>query len=53
MNKPVRTDAGGIKYTNLSKAGKALGEKGGKVSSPAKTAAVEKNGKLGGLPSGS
>lgn len=53
MNKPVRTDAGGIKYTNLSKAAKALGEKGGKVTSPAKSAAVEKNGEKGGRPAGS
>lgn len=52
MNKPVKNDSGAIKYT-LSGAAKALGTKGGHVSSPAKTAAVQKNGKLGGRPSGS
>ena len=49
MNKPITADSGGIKYT-LTKAAKALGEKGGHVSSPTKTAAVQRNGKLGGRP---
>ena len=49
MNKPTRNDSGAVKFT-LTKAAKALGEKGGHVSSPAKTAAVQKNGKLGGRP---
>ena len=49
MSKPSRNDAGAIKYTdNLHKAAKELGAKGGKVSSPEKTAAVRKNAKLGG-----
>lgn len=49
MNKPTRNNSGAVKFT-LTKAAKALGEKGGHVSSPAKTAAVQKNGKLGGRP---
>jgi hypothetical protein len=49
MNKPVKSDSGSIKFT-LSKAAKALGTKGGNVSSPAKTQAVRNNGKLGGRP---
>ena len=49
MSKPTRNDSGAIKYAgNLHKAAKALGSKGGKVSSPEKTAAVRKNAKLGG-----
>ena len=49
MNKTVKSDAGAMKFT-LHKAAKALGTKGGHVSSPNKTAAVQKNGKLGGRP---
>ncbi len=49
MSKPTRNDSGAIKYAgNLHKAAKTLGSKGGKVSSPEKTAAVRENGKLGG-----
>ena len=49
MSKPTRSDSGAVKFT-LSKAATALGTKGGHVSSPQKTAAVQKNGKLGGRP---
>jgi len=49
MNKPTRNDSGAVKFT-LSKAAKALGTKGGHVSSPVKTQAVQKNGALGGRP---
>lgn len=49
MNKTVKSDSGAMKFT-LSKAAKALGTKGGHVSSPAKTQAVRNNGKLGGRP---
>jgi len=35
---------------HASKAAQLLGRKGGKVSSPAKRAAVRENGKLGGRP---
>ena len=49
MNKPVKSDSGAVKFT-LSKAAKALGTKGGHVSSPAKTQAVRNNGKMGGRP---
>jgi len=50
MNKPVKNDAGGIKYTTLSQAAKALGHKGGKQTSIPK-AAARANGALGGKPS--
>jgi hypothetical protein len=51
MNKPIRNDAGGMKYTTLSQAAKALGHKGGKTTSIPKAAAARANGALGGKPS--
>ena len=51
MNKPVRNDSGAIKYTTLSAAAQTLGKKGGKSTSPPKSAASRQNGKLGGKPS--
>ena len=53
MTKPIRSDAGGIKYTTLSQAAKALGTKGGHVKSIPKAAAARANGALGGKPSSS
>ena len=51
MNKPVKNDAGGIKYTTLSQAAKAEGHKGGEQTSIPKAAAARANGALGGKPS--
>ena len=51
MATPKRNDSGGLKYTELSSAGKALGQKGGKSTSPAKEAASRSNGNQGGRPS--
>ncbi len=42
--------AKGTTMSALSSAAALLGRKGGKVKSPAKTAAVRENGKLGGRP---
>ena len=51
MSTPTKNDAGGIKYTTLSQAAKALGHKGGKQTSIPKAAAARSNGALGGKPS--
>lgn len=45
-----RSDAGSIKYTNLTEAAKKLGGAGGKSNSPSKQNASRNNGKLGGRP---
>lgn len=51
MNTPSKNTSGGLKFSpdasqSLHKAAVALGSKGGKQSSPAKTAAVTKNAQL-------
>ena len=51
MATPVRNDSGATKYASLSSAAKALGEKGGKQTSPEKKKSSAANGKLGGRPS--
>ena len=50
MTTPKRNDSGGLKYTELSSAGKTLGQKGGKSTSPAKETASRTHGGLGGRP---
>jgi hypothetical protein len=42
----------GISMKKINAAAALMGRKGGKATSPAKTAAARKNGKLGGWPKG-
>lgn len=50
MSKPTKSQSGGIKFSadssSLHKAATLLGSKGGAQSSPAKTAAAQKNAEL-------
>ena len=54
MNKPTKTNSGGIKFSSdsqtLSSAGSLLGQKGGHTTSNARASASRENGKLGGRP---